>query len=400
MPDFSYVAVDANGQKVTGSIAAATQREALTAISSRNLYPLEVRSETAPRRLFGRHKVPAQAMAVVYGQIADLMRSGVPLLRALNIVRHQSTHPVLKDVLGEVARRVEDGAGLGDAMARFPGVFSEMAVSMVRAGSEGGFLEEALTRVAEFTEATEDLRRRVHGAMAYPVFLMIVGTVVVAALLIFLVPRFEGMFENLRARNELPALTEWLLSFSKFLKAWGIWAAVLIAFLISSLRAWLRTDTGRRFRDRYILKVPILGGIVLSFSVARFCRVLGTLLRNGVPILRALEIASDATGNVLLGDAVRQATTDISQGQRLAEPLAACKLFPTMVVEMIGVAEEANTMETVLLQIADSLERRTWRELDVGVRLLEPMLLLVVAAFVLVVVVALLLPVFKMSGVV
>lgn len=398
MPDFSYVAVDANGQKVTGSIAAATQREALTAISSRNLYPLEVRSETAPRRLFGRRKVPAQAMAVLYGQIADLLRSGVPLLRALNIVRHQSTHPVLKDVLGEVARRVEDGAGLGDAMARFPGVFSEMAVSMVRAGSEGGFLEEALTRVAEFTEATEDLRRRVHGAMAYPVFLMIVGTVVVAALLIFLVPRFEGMFENLRARNELPALTEWLLSFSKFLKAWGIWAAVLIAFLISSVRAWLRTDTGRRFRDRYILKVPILGGIVLSFSVARFCRVLGTLLRNGVPILRALEIASDATGNVLLGDAVRQATTDISQGQRLAEPLAACKLFPTMVVEMIGVAEEANTLETVLLQIADSLERRTWRELDVGVRLLEPMLLLVVAGFVLVVVVALLLPVFKMSG--
>ncbi|HOA51311.1 MAG: type II secretion system F family protein [Thermogutta sp.] len=400
MPEFSYVAVDANGQRVTGTIAAATKREALTAIASRELYPLEVRSEAPARPLFsfGRRSVPAQAMAVVYGQLADLLRSGVPLLRALNIVKSQSVHPTLKEVLGEVARRVEDGMGLGDAMARFPGVFSEMASSMVRAGSEGGFLEEALYRVAEFTEATEDLRKRVKGAMAYPMFLIVIGSLLVSGLLIFLVPQFEGMFQNLRERNELPGLTEGLLAFSQFLQAWGIWVVVVIILGFFSVRAWLRSETGRRLWDRYVLKVPILGGIVLNFAVARFCRVLGTLLKNGVPILRALEIASEATGNVLLGEAVHKATKNISQGQRLAEPLAACKLFPPLVVEMIAVAEEANTLETVLLQIADSLERRTWRQLDVGVRLLEPILLLLVAMAVLVVVVALLLPVFKMSG--
>jgi general secretion pathway protein F/type IV pilus assembly protein PilC len=206
------------------------------------------------------------------------------------------------------------------------------------------------------------------------------------------------MFQNLRERNELPGLTEGLLTFSQFLQSWGVWVLVAIILGFLSLRSWLQSDSGRRVRDRYVLKVPILAGIVLNFSVARFCRVLGTLLKNGVPILRALEIASAATGNVLLGEAVRKATKNISQGQRLAEPLAACKLFPALVVEMIAVAEEANTLETVLLQIADSLERRTWRQLDVGVRLLEPILLLLVALAVLVVVVALLLPVFKMSG--
>ncbi|MGB9689532.1 type II secretion system F family protein [Thermogutta sp.] len=397
MPEYSYVAVDSSGKKVTGSIEAATQREALATIASRELYPVEIRAEAPPRRLFQRSRVPAQTMAVVYGQLADLLRSGVPLLKALQIVRAQSIHPVLKEVLGEVARRVEDGAGLGDAMARFPHIFSEMAVSMVRAGTEGGFLEEALYRVSEFTEATEDLRKRVKGAMAYPVMLMIIGTIVVSALLVFLVPKFEGFFENLRNRNELPALTEGLLSFSAFLQSWGLWVAGGVVVVIMALRTWLRSESGRRVWDQYIIKVPILGTIVLNFAVARFCRVLGTLLRNGVQILRALEIASEATGNVLLAEAIQKAAKSISQGQRLAVPLASCRLFPPMVIEMISVAEEANTLETVLIQIAEALERRTWRQLDVGVRLLEPILLLLVASGVLVVVVALLLPIFKMS---
>lgn len=397
MPEFTYVAVDTTGKKISGSIEAATQREALAAIASRDLCPVEVRVQAPPRRLFQRSRVPGQMMAIVYGQLADLLRSGVPLLKALNIVRAQSTHSVLKEVLGEVARRVEDGAGLGDAMARFRHVFSEMAVSMVKAGSEGGFLEEALYRVAEFTEATEDLRKRVSGAMAYPTLLVIIGTLVVSGLLVFLVPKFEGLFQNLRERNELPALTEALLGFSQFLGRWGLWLAVGLVVAIVSIRTWLHTATGRRFWDRYILKVPVLGNIVLSFAVARFCRVLGTLLRNGVPILRALEIASDATGNVLLGEAIQKASKSVSEGQRLAGPLASCGLFPATVIEMIAVAEEANTLETVLLQIAEALERRTWRQLDVGVRLLEPLLLLLIASAVLVVVVALLLPIFKMS---
>jgi len=167
--------------------------------------------------------------------------------------------------------------------------------------------------------------------------------------------------------------------------------------VIVALRTWLRSESGRRVWDQYIIKVPVLGTIVLNFAVARFCRVLGTLLRNGVQILRALEIASEATGNVLLAEAIQKAAKSISQGQRLAVPLASCRLFPPMVIEMISVAEEANTLETVLIQIAEALERRTWRQLDVGVRLLEPILLLLVACGVLVVVVALLLPIFKMS---
>lgn len=397
MPEFSYVAVDASGKKITGTVAAATQREAVAAVSARDLFPLEVRGEATDAAALRRRRVPAQLMAVTYGQLADLLRSGVPLLRAIQVIRGQVSHPALKEVLGEVARRVEDGASLADAVARFPGCFGEMAVSMIRAGGEGGFLEDALVRVAAFTDASEDLRKRVMGAMAYPVLLFLIGTVVVSGLLVFLVPRFQTLFESLRQRNELPALTEGLLAASDFLQNWGLWILLLIGLTVWAVRGWLKTETGRRIWDRYILRVPVAGNIFLSFAVARFCRILGTLLQNGVPILRSLEIAGQATGNRVLSDAVQKATENISAGQSLAAPLAACKLFPPMVIEMISVAEEANTLETVLVQIADALERRTWRQLELGVRLLEPIMLLIIAGIVLVVVIALLLPVLKMS---
>lgn len=397
MPEFQYVAVDLQGKKTSGTISAATQREAVAAIGARDLFPVTVTGEDIGEVRKRVKRVPAQTMAVVYGQLADLLRSGVPLLQALNIIRVQTSHAGLKDILAEVHRRVQDGASLADAMARFPSVFGEMAVSMVRAGGEGGFLEEALLRVAEFTEAADDLRKRVIGAMAYPILLLVFGTMVVAALLIFLVPMFDTLFESLRQRGEMPAFTEWLLGVSNWLQGWGMW--VFPAALVGAwgVRQWFKTDNGRMIWDRYILVTPMIGPVVLNFAVARFCRVLGTLLRNGVSILRALDISADATGNRVLGEAIQKATKNISAGQKLATPLAASGHFPSMVVEMISVAEESNTLETVLIDIAESLERRTWRRLDLVVRLLEPILLMLVAALVLVVVVALLLPVFNMS---
>ncbi|RMF93960.1 MAG: type II secretion system F family protein [Planctomycetota bacterium] len=397
MPEFQYTALDSRGKKVDGTVSAATKREAVAAISARDLYPVSVSGEEITEVRKRVRRIPAQTMAVVYGQLADLLKSGVPLLRAINIIRSQTSHQGLKDILSEIHRRVEDGAGLADAMLRFPNVFDEMSISMIRAGHEGGFLEEALMRVAEFTEASDDLKKRVVGAMAYPVLLLGMGTLVIIGLLVFLVPKFETLFENLRQRNEMPALTEWLLGVSTWLQSWGLWVFPAIILGVWTLRQWFRTDTGRMIWDRYIIMVPMVGSVVLNFAVARFCRVLGTLLRNGVPILRALDIAADSTGNRVLGESVRKATENVSAGQSLAGPLAAGGCFPQMVVEMISVAEEANTLETVLLEIADSLERRTWRRLDIVVRLLEPILLILLAGAVLVVVLALLLPVFKMG---
>ncbi len=397
MPEFAYVARDPSGEKVTGVIDAANRREVLAALAARSLFPVQVRGESpvADRQRVGR--VPAQLMAAFYAQLADLLASGVPLLRALEVLRKQASHRVLNAVLEQVHRRVEDGATLGDAMARFESVFGEMAVSMVRAGGEGGFLEEALSRVAEFTEIQEDLRKRTFGAMAYPMVLAAVGVIVVTVLMVFFVPKFEPLFDNLRRRNELPVVTEALLAVSGMFQRWG-WIAIGGAAVSAWLtRRWLRTEPGRWWRDQTKLRLPIVGHIFRNLAVARFCRVLGTLLRNGVPIIRALEISSQATGNRVLGAAIQEATENITAGQPLAEPLAECEHFPATVVEMIAVAEQSNTLEKVLLNIANSLERNTWRQLDLAVRLLEPIMLMLLAGVVLVLVIALLFPVLKMS---
>ena len=397
MPEFTYVARDSNGQRITGVLSAAERREALATLASRSLYPVEVRAQTvkeAPRRV---RRVPAHLLSVTYAQLADLLRSGVPLLRSLEVLQKQTSHAGLKYVLEEVHRQVEDGATLAQAMGRFERVFGEMAVSMIRAGGEGGFLEEALARVAEFTEAQEDLKKRTIGAIIYPVFLMVVGTIIVNVLVVFFVPRFAELFSRLRERGELPVVTDMLLWLSQQMRIWGIPLLAMAALAAWLLRRWLRTEKGRLWWDATRIRLPMAGTIFLHLAVARFCRVLGTLLHNGVPIIRSLQIASDATANRVLARAVQEASENISAGQTLAGPLGASGKFPVTVVEMIAVAEQSNTLESVLLSIADGLERRTWRRLDLAVRMLEPVLLLIIAGVVLFVVIALLLPVLKMS---
>jgi type II secretory pathway component PulF len=398
MPDFAYTARQLDGQKVEGVIAAATEREAINLLAGQSLFPLQVIVRQPPRNQIFRGRVRGQLVATTYNQMAALLRSGVPLLRALRVLRDQVSNNTLKHVLNEVHDRVEDGATLADAMSRHPRVFSELAVSMVRAGGEGGFLEESLERVAQFTEEVEDLKARTAGAMAYPIFLAVVGSVVVALLLVFFVPRFGVMFDRLRERGELPAMTDWLLAFSDLARSWawlGVIGLVALAFFI---RAQLATEPGRRIWDRIKISLPGAGPIFQSLAVARFCRVLGTLLRNGVPILKSLDIARGSAGNRLLSEAIERASENISSGERLATPLRSSGYFPPNVVEMIAVAEESNSLDQVLVDIAEGLEKTTSRRLDLFVRLLEPFMLLILAGIVLFVVFALLLPVIKMSS--
>lgn len=397
MAEFQYIARDNSGERVSGTIAAATRREALAAIAARALFPVEVKGAGTPTAASRDRHIRAQVLATMYGQLADLLRSGVPLLRSLDVLRRQTTHTRMAEILDDIHRHVEEGASLADAMHRFPKVFGEMTISMVRAGGEGAFLEEALSRVAEFTEAQDDLKKRVAGAMAYPAFLAVAGTVIVVVLLVFFVPRFETLFAKLRTSGDLPAMTDIVLGTSKFLQGSWLWVIGGLVIGVVALKRWMATEGGRIWRDRMKLRLPLAGSIFLNLAIARFCRVLGTLLRNGVPILRSLEISSDATGNRVLSKAILQASEDVSAGQRLAGRLGACGHFPPTIVEMIAVAEESNTLENVLLTIADSLDRRTWRRLDLLVRLLEPLLLLILAGFVLVLVIALLLPIIKMS---
>lgn len=397
MPEFAYIARDATGQKIAGRLAAATRQEALAALASKALFPVSVDAAKSASMTFRGRRVSAQLVATTLGQLADLLRSGVPLIRSLTVLKNQCSHAGLAETLEQLRTDVEGGSGIADAMLRHPRVFNEMSVSIVRAGSEGGFLEDSLDQVADFTEKQEDLKSRTLGAIAYPAFLCTVGTLVIAGLIVFVVPNFAVLFDRLREQGELPALTDALLWLSDTVRSYGLFILAGVAGMLLVIRARFSTEEGKTTRDRLKLRIPVAGGIFLNLAVARFCRVLGTLLQNGVPILKSLEISSDAAGNRVLAEAVRKAAENISSGETLAEPLGACGYFPQSVVEMIGVAEESNSLEKVLTDIADGLERRTWRRLDLAVRLLEPVMLLVLAGVVLMVVIALLLPVMKMS---
>jgi type II secretory pathway component PulF len=397
MPDFAYTARDTTGKLVEGLLAAATEREAIATLSAKDLFPVKVTSAEKWSPSTGTARVRARVMAATYGQLSALLGSGVPLLRSLEVIREQTPHKNLAKVLDDVHSRVQEGATLADAMARHPKAFGELATSIVRAGGEGGFLEEALDRLAKFTEQQDELKSRVIGALAYPAILFILGTVVVNVLIIFFVPKFETLFAKLKERGELPAVTEWLLWLSATMQSYGLFivAGIVIAFFV--VRNRLQSEEGRVWLDRMRLGVPVVSGIYLSLAVSRFCRVLGTLLTGGVPIVRSLEISADSTGNRVLSTAIRDAAENISAGESLATPLSASGNFPADVVEMIAVAEQSNNLETVLPHIADTLERDTWRRLDLFVRLIEPLMLLILAGVVLVVVIALLVPVLRMS---
>ena len=395
MPDFAYIARKSGGQRVQGVLSAGTEREVVASLATRQLFPTEVKIASGQVQRTVSRRVRPQAMAQFYLQLAALLRSGVPLLRSLEVIGKQSTNPALKHTIDDLHARVTDGESLAEAMKRHPKAFNELSTSVVRAGGEGGFLEEALERVAKFTDQQAELKSRVLGALAYPIFLAVFSVTIVSVLVVFFVPKFEALFSRLRARGELPFLTDWLLWLSNTISSYGLLIALAVILVVMVVRARLASEEGRWFLDRWRLRAPQAGAIYRNLAVSRFCRVFGTLLSGGVPIVRALKISADSTGNRVLAAAVNEAAENITAGESLAGPLQASGQFPTDVVEMIGVAEQSNALETVLTDIADSLERQTWRRLDLLVRLVEPMMLLVMASVVLVIVVALLLPMLK-----
>ncbi len=398
---FSYVARDIKGNRVSGNIEAGNQRDATAQLSAKSLFPIEVKlldTQSAFAAMTKRtRRVKGQTMATFYSQLASLLRSGVPMIRAITVLSQQTGEPTLSEVLVEIRGRVEDGEPLGQAMSRYPRVFSDMAVNMTRAGAEGGFLEDALDRVGTFTELQEDLKGRTISALAYPVFLFGVGSIVITILLVFFVPKFDVLFDRLREKDQMPWITDALLKFSRFLQGYGWIALVAIIGAFIFFRVRLQSEEGKDWADRVKLKIPVLGSILMNLAVARFCRVLGTLLSNGVPILKSLEISRTATGNRLLSRSISDASENIRAGDTLASPLRSSGHFPLTVVEMISVAEESNSLDSVLPAIADSLEKRTFRRLDLFVRLLEPVMLLVMALLVMMVVLALLVPVIRSS---
>ena len=401
MPEYIYKAKTRAGKDVSGQMTANTVKEVLDRLNAQKLFPISVedahKNDVDLSKLF-KSKPPISAVSAFLTQLAELLENGVPVLTAFQALGKQTPNPALREVVSDISDQVADGTSVDVAFAAHSKVFDDLTLSVIKAGTEGAFLESALKRTSKFLEDQEELRSKIQSAMIYPTVLCVVGVLVVSVLLIAFVPKFEPMFESLTAAGKpLPICTVWLLAFRSFCGKYGLYALGVIFALFVWARIQFRTKSGKRFRDKWRLKLPVLGPVAQASCVSKLCRVLGTLLQNGVPILRALEISSRSTGNALLQDAVENAADAVAAGEPLSRPLAESKLIPPNAMTMISIAEESNTLEKVLVNLADSLERQLAKRVDVLTRLLEPMMLLLLAGAVFYIIIALLLPVFMMT---
>ncbi len=397
MATYTYKAKTSNGQTVSGVLTAESQQAALRALDDRALFPINVNEggTAAKTVITGRKKrLKLRILSNFYSQLADLLKAGVPVLRAIDVLARQGSSPLLSEILKEVHADVSGGDTLGNAMAKHPNAFNELAIAMVRAGEQGGFLEDVLARISVFTERQDELRNKLLGSMIYPAILMTAGLGVVTFLMAFVVPQIRVFLE----RAQKPWLTVALFAVSDFIQKNGLYVLGAVVIGIVLLVPLIRSEQGRLAMDRFRLRAPVLGKIVTMVAICRFCRILGTLLHNGVPILQSLKISKDSAGNRILAEQIDKAAENVQKGETLASPLSHSGLFPSDIIDMIAVAEESNNLEGVLVQIADSNEARTARQIDLGVRLLEPIMLLFMAVIVLIIAIALLVPILRMSS--
>jgi general secretion pathway protein F/type IV pilus assembly protein PilC len=395
MPTYQYTAKTVAGEEVGGLMQADSEAAVVRSLDEKRLFPVRVaeRADAVKKSFAGR--IRPRDVGVLYGQLSDLLRADVPAMRSLDILARSTVNKRLAALMARVRDDVAGGKTLADAFALYPEVFPPLHVAMVRAGERAGFLEDVLANMAEFIERQDELQAKVIGALVYPSVVVSVALVVILGVLLFMVPQFKSMFETLKS---VPWPTALLFGASDLVRA--IWPLVVMVLVVTLIGGWafLTSEQGRRLWDRWRLKLPLVGKAARLIAITRFCRILGTLLKNGVPMLQSLAISKDATGSMLLSDSIEKAAENVRAGQTLADPLKACALFPPEILEMIAVAEESNQLEKTLLGIADTVERRTNRQVDLAVRLIEPLVLILIAGGIGFFGVALVYPIFSMAG--
>jgi general secretion pathway protein F/type IV pilus assembly protein PilC len=395
MGEFFYTAKTAGGENVTGTITAENEAGVLRVLDEKSLFPISVVDKSeGVREQAAKRRVRTRDIGIMYGQLADLIGSGVPLLRALDSLIRSTVNRRLSQLLKEIRAAVADGKSLTEAFRQFPEVFPPLHTTMVQAGERASFLEDVLRSLSGFLERLDELRSKVIGSMIYPIILSAVGLVVLVGALLFFVPRFEPLLAN--TKMLLP--TEVVFLMSRALRLF--WPVLLIAGGGGTALLWgsLKSVAGKRFIERWRLKIPVVGTAMRMVAISRFCRILGTMLANGVPLLQALAISKDATGSTLLADLIAQAAENVREGKPLTEPLREGGLFPDQILAMIAVAEESNRLDKVLVNISDTVERRTNRQVDQAVRLVEPLILCAVAVAIGFLALGLLLPIFTMAS--
>ncbi len=403
MAQFHYKALESNGAMTEGAVEAGSRGEALRLIDSRGLRPVnleETATSEAPwslgQMLHSRKRIGRRGLENFTRQLSSLLEAGISLSRALLICQREAASEAAAQKWGELNERVADGAALADAMAGSPDVFPRVYVAMVQAGEAGGFLSLVLAQIAEFQSREAELKSRVYSALIYPAILAFLAVAVLIFLLVFFIPRFQGIFSDFG--GSLPLLTRMVVGASQVVSRYAPLAVLVVVVGALAIRRWLSTEAGRRQWEHGLLRAPILGALTARFAMVRFCRMLGTLVGAGVPLIQSLRVARESLGNQTLVDAVSDSIERVQQGEGLAESLEDCReLFPGSVIEMITVAEETGRLDGELVRQAEVAETELDRMLRATVALAEPLLLFIMAAFIGTIVIGMVLPIFTIQ---
>ena len=404
MPVYEYTALNDKGKKLKGIIDAQSTVAARQKLRESNIYLTDLQETSGAKKdsplkqplggLF--RKVGSREVTVMTRQLATLLGAGLPLVQSLATLIAQTSHPQLKTILSQIKEEVNEGSSFSQTMTHYPQVFPAFYLNMVRAGEASGTLHLVLERLADFSEKQQALKGRVQAALAYPLFMFLIGSVVLFFLVTFVVPNVTRIFDEMH--QTLPLITILLIGVSRFLETfWWLIVAGLIGAFVALKYFLSKTQKGRTLLDRTLLALPVVGQMNRKIAVARFSRTLGTLLESGVPLLASLEIVRNIVGNSLISDAIQKAGNDVREGQSLSAPLARSGLFPAISVEMISVGEQSGNLEPMLYRIAEAYEKEVESSITMLTSLLEPIMILVMGLAVGFIVVSILLPIFEMN---
>ncbi|HTS16994.1 MAG TPA: type II secretion system F family protein [Verrucomicrobiae bacterium] len=410
MPTFRYKALQTDGGLAEGQIEATGRPDAFRQMEGLGLRPVSLTEGAATEKQTGPNlgklgdfsfklqpqRVSARSLENFTRLLSSLLAAGVSLSRALVILYSEASTPAAGVKWREIHDLVVDGMSLADAMAKSPDVFPRVYVAMVQAGETGGFLDVVLAQIADFQSREKELRSKVTSAMLYPTILLFLALGVLTFLLVYFIPNFQKLFQGFG--GSLPMLTQLIIAASHVVRSYGLFVLAGLCTGAFLVRSWFASEKGRRVWEGMILRLPMVGPLVAEFAMARFCRMLGTLLGAGVPLVQALNVARKSIGNQILVDAVSTSIERVQEGARLGQSLAECRgLFPSSVLEMISVAEESGRLDTELVRVANVTEGDLDRQLKTAVAFAEPLMLFLIAGFIGTIFIGMLLPIFTLQ---
>ncbi|GAC1366325.1 MAG: type II secretion system F family protein [Polyangiales bacterium] len=398
MAEFVWEARARTGETRKGTMEAENEETVSNRLRQQQLAPVKVKKKAKEFNITFGSGVDAKELVQFVRQFATMIDAGLPLVQCLDILSTQTPNKIFAIALKDIKQTVEGGSTFSDALRRHPKIFDELFTNLVQAGELGGILDTILNRLATYIEKRVKLARQVKGALTYPIAVCVIAAGVMSVLMIFVIPSFENMFKDFGSKEGLPKLTQIVIDVSKAFIGNLHWIALFVTAVMVSITYIYKTPAGKKFFHKLMLSLPIFGPLFQKIAVARFTRTLGTLLSSGVPIMDALEVVARTAGNVIVEEAIMYVRIKISEGKNMMEPLTERKIFPSMVVQMLGVGEQTGALDTMLSKVADFYED----EVDVAVAaltsLLEPIMMVLIGGMVGTVMVAMYLPIFSIAG--